>query len=140
MNEIQFRPLVEGDAEPVRKLLFQLTDKDGLDIDFKELVADPKCHCVVALIEEDIVGFGALIRHVVPSKGEVGRIEDMIVDEKHRGKGIGRAMMRELIAIAKEENVVQLNLTSSPLRVAAKSLYESLGFAKGSTDVFMLKL
>ena len=101
---------------------------------------DPKCHCVVAEFDGHIAGFGSLIRHIVPSKGEVGRIEDMIVDEKYRGKGIGRAIMKELIAIANEENVAQLNLTSSPLRVAAQSLYESLGFTKGSTDVFYLRL
>jgi len=48
--------------------------------------------------------------------------------------------MEELINIAKEKNISQINLTSSPMRTAARKLYEKLGFIKGDTDVFYLKL
>lgn len=140
MNTIQFRPLKEGDSNAVKALFHQLTDGNSADISFKELVLDPKCHCVVAEVGDEIIGFGSLVRHTVPSKGEVGRIEDVIIDEKYRGKGFGREIMKELISIAKEEDVLQINLTSSSLRVAARSLYKSLGFTESNTDVFMLKL
>lgn len=140
MQKITFRPLKEGDAQEVKQLLFQLTDNIGENMNFRDLVEDPRCHCVVGEFEGKLVAFGALVRHTVPTKGEVARVEDVIVDEKMRGKGFGKALMQELIDIAKEEEVVQINLTSSPLRVAAQELYKSLGFIKGSTDVFMLKL
>jgi len=140
MDNIQFRPLKVGDSDQIIALFKQLSADFKTEVDFSELVADPKCHCVVACDSDIVVGFGSLVRHAVPSKGEVGRIEDVIIDERYQGKGIGRAMMQELISIANEENITQINLTSSPLRIAARKLYESMGFVKGNTDVFLLKL
>lgn len=140
MDQFQFRPLKQGDCEQVLSLFSQLTSNVSAEIDFDAMIADPKCHCVVLQDENSIAGFGALVRYTVPTKGEVGRLEDIIIDEKYRGKGFGKKLIQELIAIANEENISKMYLTSNPQRLAARKLYESFGFTKGETDVFYLDL
>ncbi|HEY4511231.1 MAG TPA: GNAT family N-acetyltransferase [Candidatus Paceibacterota bacterium] len=70
----------------------------------------------------------------------VGRVEDVVVDEKVRGHGLGRKIMEVLMAKARELRVSRLQLTSRPERVAANKLYQSLGFVKQDTNAYQLKL
>ena len=69
-----------------------------------------------------------------------GRIEDVVVADSHRGQGIGRELMRRLIAEAMRRKLTQVELTSAPARVAANHLYQSLGFALRETNVYKLVL
>lgn len=138
-TQIKFRPLGQGDSGRIKELLSNFKECRE-DIDISELIADPKCHCVVGEVDDKVVCFGALVRYITPSKGEVGRIEDVIVDEEYRGKGYGKAMLQELISIASEENLCQIDMTSKRIRTEAHELYESLGFIMRESDIFRLKL
>ena len=64
------------------------------------------------------------------------RIEDVVVDEKHRGKGLGRKLMDQTIAILRKKHVGNIELTSRPSRVAANTLYKSIGFTLHKTNVY----
>ena len=64
------------------------------------------------------------------------RIEDVVVDERHRGKGLGRKLMEQTIAILRQRHVGSIELTSRPSRVAANALYRSLGFTLHKTNVY----
>ena len=64
------------------------------------------------------------------------RIEDVVVDEKHRGKGLGRKLMEQTIAILRKKHVGSVELTSRSSRVAANALYRSLGFILHKTNVY----
>lgn len=87
--------------------------------------------------EHPFVGMATLIIYRKPT-GLVGMVEDVIVTEKWRGKSAGRKLMRALIAKAKEEGLKALALTSNPKRVAARALYQSLGFEIKDTTCFVL--
>jgi phosphinothricin acetyltransferase len=76
----------------------------------------------------------------VPTKGIIGTIEDVVVSSDYRGQGLGRKLMENLINIARKEKLISLNLTSSPKRVAARNLYQSLGFNLSDTGIFWMKL
>ena len=68
-------------------------------------------------------------------------IEDVIVDDSCRGKGVGRALVKAAVAHAASAwpgNTIYL--TSNPARQAARALYASEGFAEYNTGVFRLKL
>lgn len=68
-------------------------------------------------------------------------IEDVIVDDSCRGKGVGRALVRAAVAHAAAAwpgNT--LYLTSNPTRQAARALYTSEGFEEYDTGVFRMKL
>lgn len=68
-------------------------------------------------------------------------IEDVVVDPAHRGKGIGRALVRAAVNYVKEnEPFPAIYLTSNPSRVTARSLYMSEGFEEYDTGVFRIKI
>jgi ribosomal protein S18 acetylase RimI-like enzyme len=51
------------------------------------------------------------------------------VSRQHRRKGIGRALLRDLIAMARRDRFPALSLSVSPFN-PARRLYESVGFHK----------
>jgi ribosomal protein S18 acetylase RimI-like enzyme len=134
-----FRPLQINDAEKLIPLFKILTGKEIL-VDAKSLVNNNKIHCLVIEKDDALIGFGALTLFNVPTKGEVARIEDVVIDQDHQGKGFGKSLVLQLLEIARSSNISNINLTSSPMRVAAQKLYESVGFTRGNTDTFYINL
>jgi ribosomal protein S18 acetylase RimI-like enzyme len=63
-------------------------------------------------------------------------IEDVVVDEKARGRGVGEALTREGVRLAREDGARTLDLTSRPSRAAANRLYERVGFQLRDSKVF----
>lgn len=84
---------------------------------------------------EEIIGMITLVLYYVPT-GLRGYIEDMVVDEKARGRGVGEALMRACLEQAKKEGAPQVMLTSNPGRQAANRLYQRLGFELRKTNVY----
>ena len=67
-------------------------------------------------------------------------IEDVIVDESCRGKGVGRALVNAAVKFVEELDIsCDIYLTSNPSRVAARALYQSEGFEEYKTGVFRIK-
>jgi len=63
-------------------------------------------------------------------------IEDVVVDEAFRGKGIGKALMLHAMKYARENGAKSVDLTSKPSRIAANKLYRDLGFELRETNVY----
>jgi ribosomal protein S18 acetylase RimI-like enzyme len=131
------RKLQMGDETKLIPLFNILTGKE-ITIDSAALITDEGVTCLVIEENDSLLGFGSLIIHKAPTKGEVARIEDIVIAENQQGKGYGKMLVLELIRIAKEKKVSKINLTSNPMRVAAQKLYESVGFVKGNTDTFSM--
>lgn len=60
----------------------------------------------------------------------IGEIQEMIVTEKFRSKGVGKLLIAELIARAKSKGINQLEVTSSKKRESAHRFYVREGFAQ----------
>lgn len=125
-----------------QRLIPQLTKNHpppSLDL-LHALVSDASSTLLVARDDENkIVGSLILITYKVPT-GIRSIIEDVVVDESARGKGIGAALINKAIEIAKEKKAFNISLTSNPLRVAANKLYQKLGFQKRDTNPYQMKL
>ena len=67
-------------------------------------------------------------------------VEDMIVDESQRGKGLGEKILRDLIKWAKKEGIEVIELTTNPKRLAANALYKKVGFKLHETNHYLLNL
>ncbi len=90
--------------------------------------------------EEDLIlGILCLIIYRVPT-GLRSIIEDVIVDESARRQGIGEALMRYAIDLAREAGADGVSLTSNPKREAANELYRSMGFELRKTNPYFYKL
>lgn len=83
-----------------------------------------------------IVASASAVRFSTPT-GSHCRIEDVIVDGKYRGKGLGRAIMTETLGALAQEGITAVELTSRPSRIAANALYRSLGFKRRETNVYV---
>ncbi|WP_373683843.1 GNAT family N-acetyltransferase [Microbacterium sp. 18062] len=92
-----------------------------------DALADPSVRFWSAWIGGEIAGIGALKR-LDAARGE---IKSMRVADAFRGTGVGRRMLRHIIADARARAVTSLWLEtgSSPEFVPAVRLYESEGFA-----------
>ena len=75
-----------------------------------------------------------------PKEKHCAFVEDLLVDESARGKGIARKLMEELKKLAVKEGVPKIVLTCNPKRVAARKLYASMGFVFGPSEKGELKL
>ena len=68
--------------------------------------------------------------------GTEARVEDVVVDEALRGAGVGRGLVVAALEAAAAHGARYVDLTSAPRRVAARGLYQSLGFEPRETGVF----
>ena len=89
--------------------------------------------------EGSIRGILCLTIYRVPT-GLRSIIEDVIVDEKLRRQGIGEALMRYAIELARQAGADGVSLTSNPQRDAANKLYQAMGFVLRKTNPYFYKL
>lgn len=106
---------------------------------FNDILKAKDIHLVAIEDGRKIIGMGTLVvmRTVV---GVRSRIEDMVINEEYRGRGLGEKLSKKLIQIARREKVKSIELSSRPGRVAANNLYQKLGFRPKETNVYILNL
>lgn len=136
------RNLEKSDAPAVASLIPQLTknivDPEKLVARIEDLVTAPNCQYLVAEKDGRVVGFGGLAWYPIPSKGVIGWLEEIVVDESARGQGIAKAIITELLAIADQKNIKTIKLTS--VSSATNKLYEQFGFLKKDHEYFVKKI
>ena len=86
-----------------------------------------------------IVGMLTLVIFPIPT-GVRAWIEDVVTDEAARGQGVGTALTREALRLAREAGVRTVDLTSRPAREAAGRLYEGLGFERRDSRVYRFNI
>jgi len=85
-----------------------------------------------------IVGMLTLIVYRVPT-GVRARIEDVVVDESARGRGVAVALIVRALELARSKGADGVALTSNPRREAANKLYQKVGFKRWETNVYFYK-
>lgn len=86
-----------------------------------------------------IAGILCLSIYRVPT-GLRSIIEDVIVDQSMRRRGIGEALVEKAIELARESGAEGISLTSNPGREAANQLYRSMGFELRQTNPYFYRL
>jgi ribosomal protein S18 acetylase RimI-like enzyme len=124
-------------VETVRRLLPQLTEaRTPPTLEQLQEVVSKQTLLVAREDDGTVLGTLTFVLYRV-SSGVKGRIEDVIVDEAARGKGVGEALVREGMRLANEAGVLMLELTSMPYRQSANRLYRRLGFVRKPTNVYV---
>ncbi|MGI9616196.1 MAG: GNAT family N-acetyltransferase [Acidimicrobiales bacterium] len=103
------------------------------------IVASDASILLVAIEDGVILGSLTLVVFPIPTAIRAW-IEDVVVDEAGRGKGVGAALNNEAIERARALGAATVDLTSRPSREAANRLYQRLGFEARETNVYRLKL
>ncbi len=107
--------------------------------EIQDLVDSPGVILLMARDEGRLVGSLSLVVFRIPT-GVRSIIEDVIVDQNLRGKGIGEALTRAAIDRAREMGVKTVDLTSRPSREAANRLYQRVGFQLRTTNAYRYNL
>jgi len=129
------------DLKDINKLLLQLSSRgyQMKEDDFKTALKDKNIFLLGLFEDKRIIGTATLVAlHQVT--GYKGYVEDVVVDEKYRGQGLGKRLMKEIIAEAQKLKLFRLELKSETDRVAANKLYQALGFNKKEANVYQYKL
>ena len=113
-------------SPPTREELQQIVDADAVRL-------------LVARNDEAILGSLTLALFPIPT-GVRAWIEDVVVDETARGRGIGEALNRRALELAKACGARTVDLTSRPSREAANRLYQRMGFKSRETNVYRYSL
>jgi len=106
----------------------------------KALIRSNNSHLFLAVTDEkEIAGMLTASVYIIPT-GIKFWIEDVVVDEAFRGKGIGKDLMLQAMEFAKSTGAKSVDLTSRPARVAANKLYQELGYELRETNVYRYTL
>ena len=123
-------------VEALSKLIPQLTSLPiPTPAHLERVIAADNSQLLIARWAGEIVGSLTLVNALTPTT--VGaRIEDVVVDQQARGKGIGKALTELALEMAQADGIQTVGLNSQSHRQAAQRLYLSLGFQRSETDVF----
>ena len=89
----------------------------------------------------NLIGMATFIRETGLKERHKGRIYGVYVSPAQRGKGVGRALVAELLELVKRDaSVEQILLAVASSQAAAKKLYASFGFTIFGTEPNALKI
>ncbi len=132
----------EGDAERIATLSEQLgypTDAEAMLKRLRAIGRRPDHGVFVAEAEGNVVGWVhvyAVAALESPAHAEIG---GLVVDEAHRGRGIGRALMERAEAWARDMGLGAVRLRSNVIRAEAHAFYERIGYAQVKTQKVFAK-
>ena len=86
-----------------------------------------------------ILGSLTLVVFPIPT-GIRAWIEDVVVDDAARGRGVGEELNRFALDLAGRLGARTVDLTSRPSREAANRLYQRIGFEARDTNVYRFSL
>jgi GNAT superfamily N-acetyltransferase len=135
-----------ADMDEVLRLIRVLADFEEspgeVRISAPELVSDFKeglFDFVIAEVDGVVVGMALYFFRYSTWKGKTLYLEDLVVDNEFRNRGIGRDIMDQLIAIARQNGCYQMNWQVLNWNDDAVRLYERIGakLDTGWTNVYL---
>ena len=127
------------DILPLQKQIYRVsTLPQNVKQLLEELIDANHCDVLVAKVENKVVGTGTIFYLASPAHGKpYAFLEGIVVDENHRGKGIGTALSKKIIDLARQKNCHKIIFTSGMDRADIHKFYENLGFKKWGLEFRM---
>lgn len=136
------RPMAPTDLPAARTLLDQL----GYPLSPEEVasrfgaVTSASGHAVlVAEVDGAVRGLVHIYHRLALDKPSEAVVQALVVDFASRGRGIGRALMREAERWALARGLRSLRLSSHVSRDSAHAFYQSMGFGLAANSVWLRK-
>ena len=114
----------------IEELAIFENEPNSVDVSVEELQNDynnNQFSCLVAEIDNKIVGVALYYNRYSTWKGKTIHLEDLIVNDKYRGNGIGKGLLKEVIEKAKAENLRRVEWCVLDWNTNAIKFYESVG-------------
>jgi ribosomal protein S18 acetylase RimI-like enzyme len=138
MNIVEINKYSKEILEAHDRLLPQLTNSEYKlsESALKSIILDNSIHLIMVKIDDIYCASLTLGINLTPT-GKKAHIEDVVVDNNYRGKGIGEKICKYAIELSKKLQVQSIALTSNSKRLAANALYKKIGFQLKETNVYM---
>lgn len=118
--------------ELIQELAVYEKEPEAVIITAEDLTRDgfgenPLFNCVVAEMDGKIRGMALFYFRYSTWKGKTVHLEDLIVQEDFRGKGLGKALYQEVMKFAKMQQVKRVEWVVLDWNTSAADFYESTG-------------
>jgi ribosomal protein S18 acetylase RimI-like enzyme len=155
-DAVQVRRLTEQDADAFFRLRLEGLElepeaftesaaefqRSGIEQAFRNLAKSDNDNFIIGgFVEGQLAGLAGFYRHKHAKTAHNGTIWGVYVSKEHRKKGLGRALLAEILHQAESSpGIEQIFLRVGSTNSAAKSLYESLGFRTCGFEPRVLKV
>lgn len=135
MNIREARP---EDAPAVVRLIRQLGDEEGetspvAETDVRAYLTHPGCTLLVAETDGQIVGLVSyFVRPSLYHAAPAVLADDLVVSAEHRGRGIGGALLDEVLRRASAAGCAEVSVAVMPDNAGALRFYRSRGLTDES--------
>ncbi|MBX3099667.1 MAG: GNAT family N-acetyltransferase [Salinibacterium sp.] len=137
LTKTLIRAAQAADADPVYSLLEQLAtsyspERPAFDANFPLLLEDSTTSLLLVAEDEagTVVGYAlTTITPLLHTNGSSAHLQELVVDDAHRGKGIGTAIVEEVERVCRGRAVRQITVASR----RSADFYERIGY-RSSAD------
>jgi len=133
---VTLRPAKKQDSEAILRLIQELAvfEKEPesvlltvSDIERYGFGSSPLFQCLVAQVEQQVIGMALYYQRFSTWKGPTYHLEDLIVTEAYKGKGIGTQLYTAFIQMAYESGVERIEWNVLDWNTPAVGFYEKSG-------------
>jgi GNAT superfamily N-acetyltransferase len=118
----------------LRDLIDAIDNSEKLDVKIamdncRHMIDNPNSHILLARLGKDIVGLVNFttrntILHTAPS----GLIDELVVANAHRGKGIGKLLIKNVIDKCRTLGCSEIEVSTERMNEKARTFYKKCGF------------
>ncbi len=141
------RKAIKEDVSDILRLLVELAvfekEPDAVKVTEEELIKDgfgnkPRYECFLAEVENQIVGLAFFTERYSTWVGDTLHLEDLIVTQKYRGKGIGLSLYRSFLNEAKKREVNRVEWSVLDWNKSAIDFYKKSGAQVDSLNAWKI--
>jgi ribosomal protein S18 acetylase RimI-like enzyme len=117
------------DLNNALKVKHQFNEKD-INLIYSDLSKYPEMYSNYVAIENDkVVGFLSMVCYkTFLHKGGTALINELVVAESHRNKGIGKLLIEKAIQLAESRRMDEIEVGTEVSNVKAQNFYKHAGF------------
>lgn len=130
--DLKIRDARRGDAKALAALVGQLgyqASAAGVARRIERLASSEADRVIVAELDGEVVGLASVhTSFSIEYDRPAAKVSAIVVDERHRRRGIGHRLAAELEAEARQRGCCLIFLTTAERRKDAHAFYERIGF------------
>jgi PhnO protein len=130
---MELRYAAISDMHEVYSLMCELEGKDMPTMEFESIyshnIVKKNIHYLVIEEKNELIAFGSLhIQRLLHHSKDAAEIQELIIKESHRGKGIGTKLIDRFKEICKENNCELIEVCCNRKRIETHKFYQHCGF------------
>lgn len=95
---------------------------------WKDFIKQDRYNAFTFFEGKEIIGYGCVLFEVKIRGGKMAHIEDIVVSDKHRGKGYGKAIIEYLVEFSRQNNCYKASLNCKEHNI---KFYKECNFIEG---------